>query len=177
MTLADRTFPGAVRTRLPLVVLLCAVALGIVGMHGLASGPDSGEHVGHHAAPTIMMTTDTAAGVVASPGVAAGDEAPPADDGGLLALCLMVLTPGLALGLWMFATAARNGGWRLPRLVPWAIAALDVTGLPTAVRTTADRTPDLIRHTGAPPAWVRCVSPASHSISFGVFACARRANR
>lgn len=130
MTLADRTFLGAVRTRLPLVVLLCAVALGIVGMHGLASGPDSGGHVGHHAAPAMMMTTDTAAGVVASPGVAAGDEAPPADDGGLLALCLMVLTPGLALGLWMFATVARNGGWRLPRLVSRAIAALDVTGLP-----------------------------------------------
>lgn len=130
MTLADRTFPGAVRTRLPLVVLLCAVALGIVGMHGLASGPDSGEHVGHHAAPTIMMTTDTAAGVVASPGVAAGDEAPPADDGGLLALCLMMLTPGLALGLWLLAIAARGGGWRLPRLVPWVVAALDVAGLP-----------------------------------------------
>jgi hypothetical protein len=126
MTLADRTFPGAVRTRLPLVVLLGAVAIGIVGMHGLASG----QHVGQHAAPTIMMITDTAAGVVASPGVAAGDEAPPADDGGLLALCLMVLTPGLALGWWMFATAARNGGWRLPRLVPRAIAALDGTGLP-----------------------------------------------
>ena len=129
MTLADRTFPGAVRTRLPLVVLLCAVALGIVGMHGLASGPDSGEHVGHHAA-AMMMTTDTTVGVVASHGVVAGDEAPPADDGGLLALCLMVLTPGLALGLWIFATAARGGGWRLPRLVPWVVAALDVAGLP-----------------------------------------------
>ncbi len=158
MTLADRTFPGAVRTRLPLVVLLCAVALGIVGMHGLASGPDSGEHVGHHAAPTIIMTTDTTVGVVASLGVVAGDEAPPADDGGLLALCLMMLTPGLALGLWLLAIAARGGA-------------------ATAVRTTADRTPDLIRHTGAPPAWVRCVCPARHSISFGVCACARRANR
>ncbi|MAS53890.1 MULTISPECIES: hypothetical protein [Nocardioides] len=130
MTLADRTFPGAVRTRLPLVVLLCAVALGIVGMHGLASGPDSGEHVGHHAAPTIIMTTDTTVGVVASLGVVAGDEAPPADDGGLLALCLMMLTPGLALGLWLLAIAARGGGWRLPRLVPWVVAALDVAGLP-----------------------------------------------
>lgn len=129
MTLADRTCSGAVRTRLPLVVLLCAVALGIVGMHGLASGPDSGEHVGHHAAPTLMMTSDTTVGVVAS-GVAAGDEAPPADDGGLLALCLMVLTPGLALGLWLLATAARGGGWRLPRLVPRVVAALDVAGLP-----------------------------------------------
>nr|WP_223394046.1 DUF6153 family protein [Nocardioides rotundus] len=130
MTLADRTLPGAVKTRLPRVVLLCAVALGIVGMHGLASGPDSAEHVGHHAAPAMMMTTDTTVGVVASHGVVAGDEAPPADDGGLLALCLMVLTPGLALGLWIFATAARGGGWRLPRLVPWVVAALDVAGLP-----------------------------------------------
>ncbi|WP_460835288.1 hypothetical protein [Nocardioides hungaricus] len=99
-------------------------------MHGLASGPDSGEHVGHHAAPSMMMTTDTTVGVVASHGVVAGDEAPPADDGGLLALCLMVLTPGLALGLWIFATAARGVGWRLPRLVPWVVAALDVAGLP-----------------------------------------------
>ena len=129
MTLADRTFPGAVRTRLPLVVLLCAVALGIVGMHGLASGPDSGEHVGHHAAPTIIMTTDTTVGVVASLGVVAGDEAPPADDGGLLALCLMMLTPGLALGLWLLAIAARGGGWRLLRLMT-GVAALDVAGLP-----------------------------------------------
>ncbi len=55
MTLADRTFPGAVRTRLPLVVLLCAVALGIVGMHGLASGPDSGGHIGHHAAVVAAL--------------------------------------------------------------------------------------------------------------------------
>lgn len=129
MTLADRTLPGAVKTRLPRAVLLCAVALGIVGMHGLASGPDSGEHVGHHAA-AMMMTTDTTAGVVASHGVVAGDEAPPADDGGLLALCLMMLTPGLALGLWLLAIAARGGGWRLPRLVPWVVAALDVAGLP-----------------------------------------------
>lgn len=130
MTLADRNCSGAVRTRLPLVVLLCAVALGIVGMHGLASGSDSGEHVGHHAAPTMMMTTDTTVGVVASLGVVAADEAPPVNDGGLLALCLMVLTPGLALGLWLLATAARGGGWRLPRLVPWVVAALDVAGLP-----------------------------------------------
>lgn len=124
MTLVDRNCSGAVRTRLPLVVLLCAVALGIVGMHGLGSGPDSGDHVGHHAAPTMIMATDTTVGVVA------GDEAPPADDGGLLALCLMVLTPGLVLGLWLLATAARGGGWRLPRLVTWAVAALDVAGLP-----------------------------------------------
>ena len=76
------------------------------------------------------MTTDTTVGVVASLGVVAGDEAPPADDGGLLALCLMMLTPGLALGLWLLAIAARGGGWRLPRLVPWVVAALDVAGLP-----------------------------------------------
>ena len=99
-------------------------------MHGLGSGPASGEHVGHHAAPTIMMTTDTTVGVVAALGVVDGDEAPPADDAGLLALCLMVLTPGLALGLWLLATAARGGGWRLPRLVPRLVAALDVAGLP-----------------------------------------------
>ena len=48
----------------------------------------------------------------------------------LLALCLMMLTPGLALGLWLLAIAARGGGWRLPRLVPWVVAALDVAGLP-----------------------------------------------
>ncbi|WP_343997129.1 hypothetical protein [Nocardioides furvisabuli] len=99
-------------------------------MHGLASGPESGEHVGHHAAPTIMMTTDTTSGVVASPGVVAGNEAPPADDAGLVALCLMVLTPGLALGLWLLAAAARGGGWRLPRPLPWVVSALDVAGLP-----------------------------------------------
>lgn len=42
----------------------------------------------------------------------------------------MMLTPGLALGLWLLAIAARGGGWRLPRLVPWVVAALDVAGLP-----------------------------------------------
>ena len=99
-------------------------------MHGLGFGPDSGEHVGHHAAPTIIMTTDITVGVVASLGVVAGDEAPPADDGGLLALCLMVLTPGLALGFWLLATAARGRGWRLPRLVTRVVAALDAAMLP-----------------------------------------------
>ncbi len=128
MTRADHDCSGAVRTRRPLVILLCAIAPGIVSMHGLGSGPASGEHVGHHATGMIL-TVDTSVDAAGSIGAAAGDEAPPVDDVGLLALCLMVLAPGVVLSLWMLATAARGGNWRLPRLAR-RVVALDAAGLP-----------------------------------------------
>lgn len=131
MTLADRARSGAVTSRLPLVMFLWAVALGVIGMHGLGSGPVSGEYVGHHAAPTVSMSADTTVSGDASLGTVAGDEVPPADDAGLLALCLMVLTPGLALalGVWLLATAALGGTWRLPRLLARVVAAVDTAVL------------------------------------------------
>lgn len=133
MPLADRDRPGAVRSRFPLVSLLCAVALGIIGMHGLGSA-DPGVPVGHHAAPTFTTTADTTGSGDASLGAVAGDETPPADDPaddvGLLALCLMVLTPGLALGSWLVSTSALGGTWRLPRPVARIVAAVDTAGLP-----------------------------------------------
>ena len=116
MTLAERDRPGAVMSRLPLVILLCALALGIIGMHGLGPDPGSGEDIGHHGAPSLALTADTAPGPDASQVALAGDEAPPADDAGLLALCLMVLATGVALGPWLLASAARRS-WRLPRVL------------------------------------------------------------
>lgn len=134
MTLADRDRSGAVTSRLLLVIVLCAVALGIVGMHGLGSSPNSAEHVGPHAAPAAALTADNTVGVDASLGAAAGDEAPLADDAGQPALCLMVLTPGLARGLWLLDAAALGGTWRLPRSVDRAAAAVEVASLPAPFR-------------------------------------------
>jgi hypothetical protein len=128
MTPADLDRSGSVASRLPLVILLCAIAVGIVGMHGLGPGPESAGHVGHHAGQVLTVSPDVTLGVVAPDGAVVGDDAPP-HDAGVLALCLMVLTPCLALGLWLLV-AARAGGWRLPRCLSRAVAAVDVAVLP-----------------------------------------------
>jgi hypothetical protein len=133
MTPVDLDRSGTVASRLPLVVLLCAIALGIVGMHGLGSGPEAPVHLGHPAGHPHTLAPDLTQGVAASSGVVVGDETSPAHDSGVLALCLMVLTSGLVLGIWLFA-AARAGGWRLPRWSAQATAAVDVAVLPTPFR-------------------------------------------
>jgi hypothetical protein len=132
MTPADLDRSGSVASRLLLVSLLCAVALGIVGMHGLGSGPESPVHLGHHAGQAHTLAPDLTVGAAASSGVV-GDEAPPANDSGVLALCLMVLTSGFVLAVWLLA-AARAGGWRLPRWSTQTKAALDVAVLPPPFR-------------------------------------------
>lgn len=123
MTSADRDRRRAVTSRLVMVVVLGAVVLGIVGMHSLVAAPDAGEHVGHHAVSATVLTSDFPAGAPA------GSDTP-ADDAGLLALCLMVLTPGLALGLWLLASAALGGGWRPPRPVVRVVTAVETAALP-----------------------------------------------
>jgi hypothetical protein len=132
MTPADLDRSGSVASRLLLVSLLCAVALGIVGMHGLGSGPESPVHLGHHAGQAHTLAPDLTVGTAASSGVVVGDEAPPADDSGVLALCLMVLTSGFVLGIWLLT--ARVGGWRLPRWSTQTTGALDVAVLPPPFR-------------------------------------------
>jgi hypothetical protein len=124
----DRAAPPWARSSW--VVLLCAVALGILGMHGLVSGaggPEAGH--GHHPAPAIVTQADDAAPAsesAGSPAVGDNDPHPPAGDAGMLALCLMVLTPVVAVGLWLRAKS-RAAGWRLRRLIVRAVtAAVDV---------------------------------------------------
>ncbi len=140
MTLADRDGSGAVTSRLLLVILLCAVALGIVGMHGLGSSPFSPVHVGPHALPAAVLTADHSAdvdntvGVESSRGTTAGDEAPLADDAESNTLCLTVPTPGLARVLWLLDAAALGGPWNLPPSVDRAAASVDVTPLPAPFR-------------------------------------------
>lgn len=126
MTLADLDRSGTEPSRLPLVLLLCAIALGIVGMHGLASEPDS---AGHHSTQVVTVSSDHTHVGHSMTGAAVAEEAPEEADTGILALCLMVLTPGLALGLWLLGTF-RGAGWRLPRLVARVSAAVDVAVLP-----------------------------------------------
>lgn len=131
MTPADRDRSRAVTSRLVRVVMLCAVALGIVGMHGLVAAPGSGEPVGHHAGSAVAVAADAAASDGPSSGTRAGSgEAPPADPGGLLALCLTVLTPVVALGLWLVATGRLGSGRRVPRMVPQLAAAVETAVLP-----------------------------------------------
>lgn len=113
-----------------MIVLLCAVALGILGMHGLAAGPASGGHAGHHATSTTTAATDTAADMVGSAVAMVGDETPAGEPPGLLALCMLMLAPALALGLWLVATAAGRGSWRLPRPATRVVTSLDVAALP-----------------------------------------------
>lgn len=111
--------------------MLCAVALGIVGMHGLIAAPGSGEPVGHHAGSVVAVATDAAASDGPSSGThTRSDEAPPAEAGGLLALCLTVLTPVVAVGLWLAATGRLGSGRRVPRMVPQLAAAVETAVLP-----------------------------------------------
>lgn len=98
MSLARLDRSASVGSRLTWVVLLCAVAMGIVGMHGLVTGADSPEGAGHHAVQAVDLAPQ-AANADSAP---ATDEVPsPAQETGLLALCLMVLVPAVAVGLWL----------------------------------------------------------------------------
>ena len=130
MTTADREGSGAASTRLPILAIVCAVAFGIVGMHGLGSATASGGHVGHHPGAAIIATMDTAADGVGSVGARAGDLVPPAEDAGLLALCLLMLAPSLALVLRPLTTAARRASRCRPPARTRVVAALDVAVLP-----------------------------------------------
>ncbi len=113
-----------------MAVLLCAAALGIIAVHGLGSGPAPDGHAGHHATPGIVMTVDSTEGGTVPYDDAIRGEAPPTDDAGLLALCLMMLAPGLTMGLWWAARAARERAWRLPPRMARVVTVIDEAALP-----------------------------------------------
>lgn len=106
MSLARLDWSASVRSRIVWSFLLCAVALGLVGMHGLSHGGASLQPAGHH----VVQAVDVA---LATPDVAVSDDAPPSEDAGPLALCLMMLVPAVAVGLWLHV-GPRVSGW-LPR--------------------------------------------------------------
>ena len=94
--------------RLP--VLLCAVVLGIIGMHGLAlhestAGSSHGVHgtvmdvSGHHAG---ALASETAQPVPASP--------EPDDHSGVMALCLAMLA-GAAFTVLLLLPRRRSPAW------------------------------------------------------------------
>ena len=101
-------------------VLLCAVAVGIVGMHGLIQGGGASQSMGHHVVQAVDMVP-----APATPDSPAVNDSSPSEDAGLLTLCLMVLVPAVAAGLWLLVRS-RVGGWRLRREPVLAIRALEL---------------------------------------------------
>jgi hypothetical protein len=97
-------------------LLLCTLALGIVGMCGLVQSGDAAPAVGHHVSQTVDMADPT--GTTAATADFEDDES-----SGLLTLCLMVLVPTFAVGMWLLLRS-RVGGWRLRREPVLAMRAL-----------------------------------------------------
>lgn len=104
-----------VASRLCFATLLCALALGIFGMHGLLSVAGSSDHPGHH----VSQTTSAGATVEVVGGVVEARKAPPVHHSDALMLCVMILTSGIAAGLWLYAKG--RAAWRLPRILTGAI--------------------------------------------------------
>ncbi|WP_408641660.1 DUF6153 family protein [Solicola gregarius] len=105
-------------TRLPhggVVVLVCTLVLGILGMHALAQA--CGE-ASHSAATTTATAAADEATYAEHPDdrlmVHAGDDGTsPSEQHGLLALCLAVLV--FAGTVWVIARSCRLGhGWAVP---------------------------------------------------------------
>ena len=61
--------------------------------------------------------------VSATPDSPTVSDDPSPGEGGLLTLCLMVLVPAVAVGLWLLVRS-RVGGWRLRREPALAMRAL-----------------------------------------------------
>lgn len=101
--------------------LLAAVAVGILGMHGLTQDRAGSPPTGHHVAQglDIAPVSETPH----SPG--ASEDSSPDGDAGLLTLCVMVLVPAVAVGLWLLLRS-RGGGWRLPRRPVPAMRGLEL---------------------------------------------------
>jgi hypothetical protein len=119
MSLAHLDWSTSVRSRIVWSILLCAVALGIVGMHGLTQGGEASQPMGHH----MVQVVDMAPAATTSGSPAVSDDSSPGADAGLLTLCLMVLVPAVAVGLWVLMRL-RVGGWRLRRAPVLAMRAL-----------------------------------------------------
>lgn len=146
MSLAAFDRSASVGSRITWVVLLCAVALGIVGMHGLVGGADSSQSAGHHLTQSIALapvidlaleaatshaaSADAATADAASPVAGTHDTGPAEDDApahgaGLLALCLMVLAPAVTVALFLLARS-RVGVRHVRRVLVRAGVAADV---------------------------------------------------
>ena len=121
MSPARLDWSTSVRSRIVWSFLLCAVTLGIVGMHGLAQGGDTAPAAGHHVANAVDMVPPA---LVAGDPVDANDSSP-SEDAGLLTLCLMVLVQAVAVGRWVLMRS-RIGGWRLRRKPVLAVRALEL---------------------------------------------------
>ena len=122
MSLARLDWSTSVRSRIVWSFLLSAVALGIVGMHGLTQSGDPSEPMGHHVVQAVDMAPASA--TPDSPAVSP-DDSPPGENAGLLTLCLMVLVPAIAVGLWLLVRA-RVGGWRLRRVPALAVRVMEL---------------------------------------------------
>jgi hypothetical protein len=89
-------------------------------MHGLAQGGHTAPAAGHHVAQAVDMVP-----AAATPDSPAVNDSSPSEDAGLLTLCLMVLVPAVAVGLWLLVRS-RVGGWRLRREPVLAMRALEL---------------------------------------------------
>ena len=118
MSLARLDWSTSVRSRIMWSFLLCAVALGIVGMHGLGGG--ASQSMGHHVAQAVDMVPAST-----TPDSPAVNDSSPSEDAGLLTLCLMILVPAVAAGLWLLVRS-RVGGWRLRREPVLEMRALEL---------------------------------------------------
>lgn len=99
--------------RLSFATILCAVVLGIFGMHGLVSVVGTPEHPGHDVSHVVAAGST----VEAIGDAVEVEETPPAHHHpAILMLCLMILTPGIAVGLWLYVKG-RTTCWRLSRTV------------------------------------------------------------
>lgn len=117
MSLARIDWSMSVRSRIVWSFLLCAVALGIVGMHGLTQGADASQPMGHHVVRAVETAPTSA--TPDSP-AAVSDKSSPGQNARLLTLCLMVLVPAIAVGLWLLVRS-RVGGWRMRRVPAIAV--------------------------------------------------------
>jgi hypothetical protein len=86
------------------VLLLCALALSVIGMHHVPMSPHVTMSVAAHTAPTPEAMTPTA---VAVPAVQPADDSGTGTGHDLLHLCLVVLgaTGGLLFLAWLLAAA------------------------------------------------------------------------
>lgn len=125
MSLAGSDWSASAKSRIAWSALLCAVALGLVGMHGLSQGGEAPQPMGHH----VVQAVDVVPASAAPNSPTVSNDYAPGKDVGPLTLCLMVLVPAAAVGLWLLASS-RLGGRRLRRTPVMAIRALELAAPP-----------------------------------------------
>lgn len=118
MSAAPLAFSTPVKLRFAWVILLCAVLLGLLGMHGLTQSDGADRAVGHHVGQTMNVAPMTEA--PAGPNDYSSEDA-----SSLLTLCLMVLIPVVAVGL-LLLVGSRVGGWHLRRQPVLAMLASEL---------------------------------------------------